>query len=177
LNGIDLRLRPHDYFSCGGEIISHDKWVPLLANLFGNTLCLHESLALYRRHQRTLSDSHAAMNGLQRIQKALKVDQEFYSFQERAARECAQSLRLVAASIGDPKRSIVLLRGSDDYVQLAQICATRAKIYSASTLRDRVRAVGSMVFSGGYWGKTFLAYGFLSFIKDVYVVLSRSLAR
>jgi glycosyltransferase involved in cell wall biosynthesis len=168
LCGIDSALRPHDYYDRRRVLLSHDKWVPLLANLLGEITYLPDNLAIYRRHDSALSGTYAAQTAAGRVNKSLGVGHDYYAFQATAANECAQSLRQIAAGFSNIPRKSALLAGAEMYETLSYVCGLRERVYRAPTALARITSILRVLRAGGYWGDRFSAYGTLSLAKDLY---------
>lgn len=171
LEGIDSTCRPRDYLDRRDVALSHDKWIPLLANLIGETIYLPDNLAIYRRHNLALSGAYDAQSAADRIDKALRVSQDHYKFQVEVAADCARSLYQLAADSSDQSRRSALLDGARRYERLSHVCALRQRIYCSSTRYERLKSIGRLAGAGGYWGNRFAAYGTLSFGKDLYCAI------
>lgn len=171
LSEVDSSERPSDYFDRRAVPLSHDKWVPLLGNLFGDIIYLAEPLALYRRHGAALSGSYDAQTAKDLIAKSLKVGSDHYKFQSGVAAECASSLERIAQYTSDSERKIALVRGAERYRKLSRVCLLRERVYSSTRFTAKVANIVRLLGIGGYWGDRFVAYGMLSLAKDVYRAL------
>ena len=172
LNNINSGVRPDDYFSLNGEPLSHDKWIPLLANVEGHTVYLPDSLAIYRRHPEALSGNYLRQSLAQRIKKARTVGTTFYKAQSLAAYECAESLSCIASTIHDDMRCLHFLNGAKSYRKLSKIMQLRSEVYSAG-LAHRIACLAKILFLKGYWGDRFVSQGSLAFIKDLFNLFLR----
>jgi len=86
-----------DYFihkiSSKRHFLSHDKLIPLLANIFGSQHHIHEHLAYYRQHNTNLSGSHKPLSLSERLKKTKSVTPSFYYHQVKCALAITQALR------------------------------------------------------------------------------------
>ena len=168
LDCINCNHRPRDYFDQSNPPMSHDKWIPLLANIFGKIVYLPDTLAVYRRHDSALSGSYNTQSRKDRIKKSLSVGFNFYNFQASAASQCADSLKVVAGEVTHSYRRAALLQGANKYSRLSHICKLRSEIYKSNSRIKKIKLITHLLFSGGYFGKKFTSYGYAAFAKDLF---------
>jgi glycosyltransferase involved in cell wall biosynthesis len=167
LSEIDSNLRPRDYFCPKHDKQSHDKWIPMLANALGKVAYISEPLALYRRHDLAYTGSHDKLSPIDRIQKASNIGADYYLFQMNAAKESAESLRMISVNLSDTYKKNCLLEVAVKYDFLSEICALRAKLYSIKNMFGKLQVLCSMIVKKGYWGSSFHSLGTLSLLKDL----------
>jgi glycosyltransferase involved in cell wall biosynthesis len=157
--------RPRNYYP-GHKLMSHDKLTCLLANAFGGIVVLPESAALYRRHSNALTGDYAVQTMRQRLDKALPVGSDHYSFLAGVASETADYLRRLAEDY-DPVKASSLRTSAMSFDKLSSIHAARADLYSSRKVIERLGEYAYISRSGGYVGPPVIALGWKSAAKDL----------
>ena len=175
LSEIDSSLRPQDYFAAGDEYLSHDKWIPSLANALGEVAYISESLALYRRHSQAISGSYNYQTPSDRIKKALSVGVDFYKFQSSVAEDCSISYFKLSNLVTNDKKKNNLLIASNQYRSMSKIFKLREQLYDNKSIIKRILILYQLITTRGYFGNTFTSLGLPSLIKDIVVTFGLSL--
>lgn len=168
VNGIDHSLRPRDYFEMRKTPLSHDKWIPMLANIQGGIVRLPNALAIYRRHETALSGSYPAHTIHSRIEKSLAVGRGFYRFQAKAASECAHALEKTCQGLNDKTQRQRFQTAANNYNLIKKIFIYRSLQYSSKSRIRRLLYIFKILSLGGYFGRKFISLGPYAFLKDLY---------
>lgn len=168
LKTLDSSSRPRNYFA-DHPTMSHDKWTCLIANATGGVKVLSEPAALYRRHVNALTGDYAAQGWKTRIEKALPVGADHYSFLAETASETAEYLKRLANS-ADDQLATDLLQSACRFDDLSVIQKTRAELYSEVPIFSRIKLYLKIVLRGGYVGPPMIALGWKSGAKDMFCV-------
>lgn len=152
-------------YSHQGQSIVHDTWACLIANLRGGFVVLPGAAALYRRHQGSVSGSHAQRSAAALISNSLPVGSDYYAFRARSAVGTAEYLERQGAS---PKVSggANFIKASERFRVLAEVYDLRADLYSAPSLPSRLLTFLRLSAKGGYIGPGIIALGWKSGAKD-----------
>jgi len=157
--------RPRNYYP-GHRIMSHDKLTCLLANAIGGILVLPKPAALYRRHSNALTGDYAVQTLAQRLNKALPVGGDHYSFLAGVASETADYLRRLA-EISELVKASDLRTSAMYFDKLSNIHAARAGLYCSTKFTARLRQYECIARSGGYFGPPMISLGWKSAAKDL----------
>lgn len=65
-------------------LISHDKLIPLVANIYGSQYHINKHLAYYRQHSNNTSGGHKPLTLSERVKKSRKVSPSFYFSQVKS---------------------------------------------------------------------------------------------
>lgn len=162
---LDIEARPEKYFPEKG-LVTHDRWMCLVANAIGEMAVINEPVALYRRHAASLTGAHAQRDWGQKIDHALPVGAKHYGSRSLSATETAQYLRRLKSSFDD--RTVdELEKSARSYERLADIYRNRALIYESRSIAKRLLCVSKIALRGGYVGPQVTALGAKSLFKDV----------
>jgi len=178
---IDWRRRPPDQFASvhgvdGRNLLAaHDLWLCRLANSLGSTLLLRESLGSFRRHEATVTGSHATP-AVELVRQAMGRGSDAYRAGERHAEETASNLRAVAANLSDERRRL-LWRSAERFERLALVHRWRAEFYELRSVPARMLALARMIRRRVYFGDPFSSAGWRALLKDTVAGLAGSGAR
>ena len=153
LDGVPAEGRPRDLNDPSHQL-AHDQLVPFLANVFGRTAYLSETLALYRRHESAATGeagTGAYRTGLRADAAAhLRTMAQDYLRQADIVEEHAEFLE-VLASVMRPDKATLAKRGAAHYRDYAGALAVRASVYDKARPRlQRVLAWSALVRAGAY---------------------------
>ena len=156
-----------EYFrGCTSLKPDHDHWVTMLANTLGHTFFISETLSLYRRHIATVTQV-SAMKGsfVNQIRKTLTVGYAEYTRLKMLAEKYSEVL--VELAISNSKEKEELLVGSKKYFHSAYVYKNRAILYKNNkSIYNKCIHFILILFSGGYFGKSFYSMGLYAFFKD-----------
>lgn len=153
LNGIPTEARPRDLNDPSRQL-AHDQLIPFLANVFGQTAYLSETLALYRRHE-TAATGEAGTGAYQTGLRAdtvahLRTAAGDYLRQSDIVEEHARFLDELAHSVPASKATLAK-RGAAHYRDYARALAVRASVYDGMRPRvQRALAWSELIRSGAY---------------------------
>lgn len=153
-------------YSQRGEAIVHDTWACLIANLRGGFVVLPGVAALYRRHQASVSGSHAQRSAAALIGDSLPVGSDYYTFRARSAVGTAEYLERqgAAPNVSDAAN---FMEASKRFRVLGEIYDLRAALYSAPSLPSRLLTFLRLTAKGGYIGPGIISLGWKSGAKDL----------
>jgi glycosyltransferase involved in cell wall biosynthesis len=152
-------------------IESHDKWTCMIANAIGGICVLDAPAALYRRHQGALSGSHSITSKKQALHEARRTGESHYTFLAEVAADSAAHLDQLADATRRRDWAARFERSAELFKRLSNAQHSRAALYAASTLFDRIRIYAALHLQSGYFGPPFLALGWQSAAKDAVRVL------
>jgi glycosyltransferase involved in cell wall biosynthesis len=173
LKNLQFRDRPPNYFP-GYETQSHDKWICMIANALGGICVLREPVALYRRHENSLTGSYDRKPLRHRVDQMLATGAGHYAFLAEVASESAAVLRRLAESTENTDWTKRLSKGAVQFDRLAKVQSSRARLYNLDSLASRIQCFAELWTLGGYIGPTFSSMGWGSALKDLAVTLGRS---
>jgi glycosyltransferase involved in cell wall biosynthesis len=139
----DLWPRSLDHFAVG-QPAAHDQWFFFLANIFGRTAHVDESLVAYVQHAGNTVGFHklglgkAIRNRANEISRFANVAKNRAVILETAKGRFEGNLCQRAAA------------GVAYYQRLSGLYAGRSRLYTASGIGDRLKAFGTVIGSGGY---------------------------
>lgn len=155
------QIRPND-FHYPGKMQAHDKWTYLLANSLGRVAYIEESLALYRRHEETVTGSYSnTIRG--RLADAKGRGASHYVMMSKISHEYANILSLFVKSEFDDAK---LMSAIKYYQFLSHGLEWRAKLHSAAGLNEKFPAFLRLLQSGAYGNSIGNGLGFKAFLKD-----------
>lgn len=157
--------RPRSYYPYD-NLLTHDKLTCLLANAIGGIVVLREPAALYRRHSQTVTGDYAVQNLKQRVNKALPVGSDHYSFLAEVAAEMADYLNRLAENY-EPAKASDVRASAVSFDELSSIYTARADMYASSKVTGRLRQYARIARSGGYFGAPMISLGWKSAAKDL----------
>ena len=153
IEGVPVEMRPRD-FNDPSRRLAHDQLAPFLANVFGRTVYLEETLALYRRHE-TAATGEAGTGSYRtglRADAALHVrtTARDYLRQAEIVEEHATFLEAIASKVPTDKAALSR-RGAGHCRDYARALRARAAVYDGSRPRTR-RALAwlTLVRTGAY---------------------------
>ena len=143
---------------------SHDQWIYVLANSLGRTARISRSLALYRRHDATVSGDHAPTAFRAMLSQSLKTGTTAYLHQARYLSECATYLeKIVNGSRGtDAER---LRNAARLFAEFSSATRERSAIYSRD-IPARFKSFYKLILTGRYRGDTPNGFGRRAALKD-----------
>jgi len=166
----DFHDRPPNYFPLQA-VQSHDKWTCMLANALGGICVQGESVALYRRHEHSLTGAYTRKALSHRIDQAISTGARHYRFLSDVAARSSSALRRLGRTTVHADWSDRLNKGADKFDQVSQVQARRAQLYESVDLLGRLWRFSTLWLVGGYVGSKFAAMGWRSAVKDAAVTL------
>jgi hypothetical protein len=172
----------------------HDAWISFVCGALGAVILLPDSLALYRRHPSTATESWSGhltapaagevkpVAGIARCTQAemagfLETRGQEKTYAERALliqerAEYLESLRPLACELG-PTAQGGLDRSIEFHRRYARAIESRAAIYRSDRRALRALRLARHTFRGDYISRSNGGLGFASFLKDMSVGLVR----
>ena len=144
----------------------------MIANALGGIAVLDGSHAWYRRHEQSLSGSHASKPFGQQVKNSRIIGVDHYRFLAEVARGCRGYLTQVAAETGDVVKKDLLSISADYFGRLAEVQDYRAALYQTRGALPRAILYCHIWQRRGYFGQPFTSMGFKSAIKDAVRVLT-----
>ena len=153
LDDIPIEARPRDLNDPAHQL-AHDQLVPFLANVFGRTAYLAETLALYRRHETAVTGeagTGAYRTGVRAgVDAHLRTTAEDYLRQADIAEEHAEFLEALA-NVAPTGKAALAERGAVYYRDYAKALAVRASVHDKVRPRiQRALAWSALTRSGAY---------------------------
>ena len=144
---IDPKLRPMYMLDGLGNLLGHDGWVTMLANVLGDSFHISAPLAIWRRHnQSTTPFGYVSKLALadqsikEKVSQSLKaVKPEQYAGLGRQANTNAEFFRNISRRAKDEVWMGRLSAAAADNLTLAMIGFKRAELYQASAIAERTR--------------------------------------
>lgn len=145
----------------------HDSWIPLLANLSGSIVTLSDPLALYRRHDSTVTDV-AALWSRRMVGNAFKNNADRYSSLAEWYRRSAEVLDQQVSLNPDPNLKEKLGEAADKFRAESEGLEVRADLYRSELVGKRARELVRLVEQGAYSRRWTMSAR--SFVKDLATV-------
>jgi len=159
-----------------GKPISHDRWITLLADVFGSIAGIAEPLVLYRQHG---GNSSGAQRRPRRRDALAKVLSPVRAEEERErGRLCAERALLFRGYAGahEGPWAGAAARAADRYEAFARRFAARARFYAEASLLRRAGQIAGAVREGAYRPPGGAGFGRNDLVKDLARVLTLSRA-
>lgn len=165
---IDASMRPRAPDTKG--LMGHDHWVCMLANALGCIAFVHEPLAIWRRHESSLTRPPAHQNIVELAKTAKAVlTPDSYLQLSGTAKECADAFRKLALSVGDRKIAQRLKVTANNFDKLASNFSHRADLYAEQSRLKKIRMLARLLKSNAYFGPKFCSLGWRPLAKDAAV--------
>lgn len=158
--------RPPSYFPRDGTQ-THDKWTCMIANAIGGFVVTANPVALYRRHDKSLTGMYTAPTISERVGNSFNVSGEHYSFLSGVAEETAFYLLRLAERSGGLVAGDLRL-SAEGFIRIAKIQKLRALIYDKNVSGLGLYNFLRIAINGGYIGPKMVALGWISAIKDLF---------
>lgn len=156
LERFDAQARPSDP-ELQGAPLSHDRFAFLLANAVGGMVFLHDSLALYRRHDAAFTD----LNGLPRSSTPHLLGVPGFGLGGHHLLECSRFLqRHIGRVDGD------LAAASRYYARAGRLLLLRDKAYTTRG-PTRLGYVLALLCLGAYWPRCRTGFGTRALFRDL----------
>lgn len=168
----DERL-PRSWFAKDGEL-THDKWTCLIANALGGIVVLDEPVALYRRHEAALTGQYNRQSFGDAVTKARSVSFDHYEFLSDVADDCADYMHQLGELTKNNLWASAFLNHSSYFRQLANIQRLRGRLHHVPRFSERLLLALNIARKGGYFGRSFVAMGLRSALKDITRIASVS---
>lgn len=168
LKEADPNLRPRIYQQNPKIPPGHDQWIGMLANAVGDIAYISEPLAIWRRHDLSLTTPPRANQNIADIAKKsiAALRPEPYILTATMASESASSLQNIAEISVNIKTKNRLLSASSKFHILSKKLMQRAEIYSSQNRFTKIKALFKMLRMNAYGGAKFNALDWKSFAKD-----------
>lgn len=148
-------------------LLGHDQWLGLLANAVGSIAKINEPLAIWRRHNNSLTRPPGLQSIISQAKIAKKaVSPQSYALTGKMAYEVSQTLRKISA-VNFSIYSHNLTDASIKFKKLSDNFRFRADLYEANRLRIKLPLLINLIKRNAYLGPVFYSLGWKSFIKDI----------
>lgn len=147
--------------------MSHDKWTCMIANALGGIAVLGPPVALYRRHEMTVTGQYNQQSFGERIADARKVSGDHYAYLAEVATEYGGYMQGLAERTNNPVWASAFRDNAQAYFRLSEIQQLRGRLYATHRFRERLTMGMQIASKGGYLGKPFHAMGLSSAFKDL----------
>lgn len=148
----------------------HDVWISGLSNVLGATLHLSDRLVLYRRHDRSVTQTGKGREGFS-IAGLRATGADHYRHMAAVCRESTDCLRQHAGRITRADWRPRLGKGADAYQRLAAAYDRRADLYAGKDPLHRLLRLGDLIGQGDYSRLGASSFGWRSLAKDLAVAL------
>ena len=147
LTVVDSTRRGADNHTASG-LLSHDRWVYLLASSFGRVVALAEPLADYRQHQMNLFGQKTTL--VDSVRGALTESYDRLAKHRDLAAFRADLFSQLAVELADPHLSAAAGRAHAYWRRLAELYQLRMTLYGSNRLTKRVKCFSELVAAGAY---------------------------
>jgi hypothetical protein len=168
--------RPESY-APGDGTRPHDKWTCLIAQALGDSVYLPDSVALYRRHEATVTGMQEKSSLSQRLEKSHHVGADYYQHLANVALQTQDYLQQLALREIAPDWQKALTRRAASFRKIAAIQTARAALYNAHTAKESMIHFCSLLRLRAYRGRPDYAMGYKSALKDIYQLVRTLLTR
>lgn len=164
---IDASLRPTIHRQNPAKPPGHDQWIGLLANVLGDMAYISEPLAIWRRHESSLTrpPGQESLVDKARIAKSARKPDP-YVLLGNMATEAAESIKKIANNVNDTKVALRLSVGAASFGRLAANLHARGDLYSRQRRLDKILAFGKLLVKNAYMGPKMSSLGWKSLAKD-----------
>lgn len=163
----DSNLRPRVFRQNPKTPPGHDQWIGMLANAVGDIAYISEPLAIWRRHDLSLTTPPINQSIVDVAQKSLlALNPEPYNLVSKMASESAESFRLISKYTKEKKMQKILLISANKFSKLSKNFLMRANLYQCNESVPRILALLKMLRVNAYGGAKFNSLGWKSFAKD-----------
>lgn len=146
---------------------SHDVWTCLIANILGGIIVLKNPVALYRRHDKTVTGNNRPITPFTRILKALSVDVNFFEDQSAKAKRFSIYCEALSKDCEKFEWRKEFRSAAEELSICSMIQNTRADLYKNKYIFQRFRCFFRIFLLGGYVGPRFKVMGLVSAAKDL----------
>ena len=146
---------------------SHDQWFPCLAGVLGTTGYISAPLALYRRHQATVTVDRAEISLRQRFKGKFGTHLDGLLSRENCAAYRAFVMETIAAS-PDASRIDQVVRAAHLYRNLESYYRQRREMYQTNGHLKRLRLLIALARSGCYRPQAQWGVGARALARDIF---------
>ncbi len=146
--------------------MAHDQWVFFIASVFGKIVYIDKALASYRQHGANLFGWDRPSQFFSAFPYVLTSPSDGVHALQHVAERCAEILekaRCDLTNVWNQRASV----GAARYQVLADIYAARKKLYTCTTLGERVKAFYRIMSRGGYRPKPGWSLGRKALVRDL----------
>jgi len=141
--------RPEDNLHPGRRM-AHDRWITVLANVFGTTATLPEPLVLYRQHPANASGPQRRVRRRDALQRILRLaSPEHQQHLATAMAELAELLAQAASAL-TPEAACAAERAAAYYAGVSETYHQRERLYASPRLWGRARLLAQALEAGHY---------------------------
>jgi glycosyltransferase involved in cell wall biosynthesis len=144
----DPRARPRSHF-LPNEMVFHDEWIHVLAQVCGRIAFLPDRLAYYRQHGANVTG--APSEGLVHVARStMSTGLAYYTARSEQARDWEELFGRLARRESDAALRARFERGSDFFGRVAAGLAHRVRVYEGKGRRARSASLIRGLLGGGY---------------------------
>lgn len=170
LNESLIENRPKN-FTHHNQLIFHDRWTCLIANAVGGFVVLNNPIALYRRHENTVTNANRRINFVEKINNSHSVGSHHYIYLSELAKDKANYLRRFINKVNKEQIQDIE-RAANSFESIAIIQLYRSNLYSSTNGFIRFIFFFKIFINGGYLGRSMISLGWKSMLKDISRILS-----
>jgi glycosyltransferase involved in cell wall biosynthesis len=157
-----------------GEAISHDRWVTMLASIFGKTATVSEPLVLYRQHGQNVTGRQKRVrkrDALARIAASKRM-----ASSDELARLCDERADLLDTYARGHRNSWTeaAMRGAKHYRDFATRYRARAGVLAQRTIAHRLVKLAATILQGHYRAPDHAGLGRNTMVKDLIQAIAAS---
>lgn len=152
--------RPTDYNNSSNKQ-AHDQWVYCVANTIGSIVYIKDSLALYRRHDTTVTGNYRVTYS-EKIKNIKRTGYDNYKFLARVANEYKNYIVHNNCLSENEKNRIIVY-----YNDLEKALSYRSILYTNVSFNKKYRILFKMLVKGFYFNNRARIFGLKALAKDV----------
>ncbi|TCS71940.1 LmbE family N-acetylglucosaminyl deacetylase [Sulfuritortus calidifontis] len=157
--------RPEDY-NYPGRMQAHDQWFYFLANSLGNIAYIKEPLAIWRRHEATVTATKAKPVATKPWKHLTTAYKKHYLLLAGIANEYKKTMWALMHLLDQA----TALRAISYYNRMRLFHLARSLLYSRANFIVRARALLRIVLRNGYFGGDTAGLGARALAKDVFML-------
>ena len=170
IHDIDRTQRPRMHQKNATYPSGHDQWIGMLANALGDIAYINEPLAIWRRHDLSLTTPPRGEGLADAVVKSIRaLDSGPYILLANMAQESAISFEKIGEMSAVQEIRIRACTASKNFRRLSNNLKMRAQLYENHRRFTSIKILMHMLKINAYGGAIFHALGWRSFAKDVLV--------
>ncbi|WP_310564800.1 glycosyltransferase [Hydrogenophaga sp.] len=168
INEIDATLRPRIHRENASVPPGHDQWIGLLANALGDMAFISEPLAIWRRHENSLTRPPGPMKWMGEVRIAkTALTPEPYILLGNMAKETAECLKNIADNVPISITKRRLHVASKSFSKLANNAFLRGNLYAQQSRMSKIWVFAKLLKTNAYTGPKISSLGWKSLLKDI----------
>ena len=148
--------------------MAHDQWVLFISSVFGSIVYLDEALVCYRQHSSNAFGWTPPMSFSAKLTDLSRNPAHDFEAMHQALKKCAEILEKTSANLNVKwqKRAAI---GATRFRLLSDLYDVRKRLYTSTTLEERMKAFRKIVLTGGYRSKWSWGLGYRALARDFFV--------